>query len=154
MKSLSQMNVMVVFAVKYRISVFPKPFRQSLYDKLGIIINEYGCGSYPIAIGGTGDHVHIFLRLSPKIALETLVREIKSRSSRWLNNLPESRGRFEWQRGYGAFSYSQSARQNVIDYIANQEKHHERISFREEVDRFFALYGITPDPRDLPEELI
>ncbi|MDE6309669.1 MAG: IS200/IS605 family transposase [Muribaculaceae bacterium] len=144
---------MIVFGVKYRDAVLSPRLREALFQKICVVVAEYGRSSQVVAVGGVEDHVHVLVTLSSKISIEDLVREIKSRTSRWINKLPEYGMRFEWQRGYGAFSYSQSARESVINYIANQEEHHRRTSFREEMDRLFKLYDIKIDPRDLPETL-
>lgn len=142
---------MIVFGVKYRVGAIVPSIREGLYNKIRDIIADYGRGTYLVAIGGVADHIHILVGLSPKISLEELVREIKSRSTRWINSQDEYGWHFEWQRGYGAFSYSQSARPNVINYINQQEDHHRHLTFREEVEKFFERYGIVCDPRDLPD---
>ena len=79
-----------------------------------------------------------------------MVREIKSRSSRWINEQRLIPYRFDWQKGYGAFSYSKSLRDTVIHYINNQEEHHRVKTFREELEALFRAFEIDIDPRDLP----
>jgi REP element-mobilizing transposase RayT len=78
------------------------------------------------------DHIHILVSLKPTIALSDLVREIKSNSSKWINEKGFINGKFQWQEGFGAFSYSQSQLDTVITYINNQELHHQTKSFKEE----------------------
>lgn len=142
---------MLVFGVKYRLGLILPEAKDHIHAMLAKLVNEHGKGSHAIKVGGTKDHVHILFSLSPNIALKDLVREIKSRSSRWINENRMSVGRFEWQNGYGAFSYSQSARGSVINYIENQEEHHRILTFKEELVKFLELYGIVSDPRDLPK---
>lgn len=151
MDTFSQINIMLVFGVKYRLGLLAPEMREHVHALIGRIINDHGKGSRPICIGGTADHVHILLSLSTSISIADLTREIKSRSSRWINERRLTLGRFGWQNGYGAFSYSQSARPQVIEYIKNQEAHHRTLSFREELERFLELYNLTSDPRDLPD---
>lgn len=145
---------MAIFGVKYRLALINKDFRPYLHSFLSKIVEEHGKGSHAICIGGTQDHVHILFSLSSNIALSDLIREIKSRSSRWINENHHTVGRFEWQRGYGAFSYSQSAIVNVVKYVENQEEHHRHRSFREEFEEFLKKYDLVSDPRDLPQDPI
>ena len=85
-----------------------------------------------IAINGTSDHIHILLGIAPNIALSDLVRDIKANSSRFINDKNFVNGKFYWQEGFGAFSYSRSQLDNVIKYIENQKQHHEKQSFKNE----------------------
>ena len=78
------------------------------------------------------DHLHILMGLRPAMALAELVRDIKSDSSEWINRKRLSRGKFSWQEGYGAFSYGHSQLDTIIRYIQNQERHHQRRSFKDE----------------------
>lgn len=143
---------MVVFAVKNRCCLLHKDVRPLLYATIYKIVEDHGKGSHVVTIGGTNNHIHILLCVSTTIAIADLVREIKSRSSRWINDNRFTQGHFEWQNGYGAFSYSQSARDNVVSYIKNQEEHHRHKTFREEMEAFLDRYDVNFDPRDLPEE--
>ncbi len=154
MNTFTQLYIMVVFGVKYRLRLIDKNMKQPLHNMLWKILEAHGKGSKTLAIGGTADHVHVFFTLSPNIALSDLVREIKSRTSRWINEQGLCTGSFEWQRGYGAFSYSQSSKSQVLAYIGNQEEHHKRLTFREELQRFLDSYELISDPRDLPSDPI
>ncbi|MDE6543071.1 MAG: transposase [Muribaculaceae bacterium] len=144
---------MMVFGVKHRVALIHPHWRGHLHSTVAKILNEHGKGSHCICVGGTGDHIHVFFSLSVNIAISDLAREVKSRSSRWINEHKLAMGHFEWQSGYAVFSYSQSDRQKVINYINNQEEHHRRRSFREEVEKFLELYNLVSDPRDLPKDL-
>ena len=89
-------------------------------------------GSYPLAVNGWTDHVHAFFELQPKTAISDQMRMLKATSSKWINDNSFLKGRFQWQEGFGAFSYSKSQRDTIIRYIADQERHHKKISFKEE----------------------
>jgi hypothetical protein len=89
-------------------------------------------GNRPLAVNGYKDHVHIFFEMNPKYSLSELMRIIKASSSKWINDNHFVSGKFEWQSGYSSFSYSKSQRDNVINYILNQESHHRVKTFREE----------------------
>jgi REP element-mobilizing transposase RayT len=126
----SQINIHCVFAVKGRENVITKNFREELHKYLwGILKND---GVFPLAVGGWKDHIHIFFELKPDLRISDLMRMLKSTSSKWINENRFVLGKFQWQEGYGAFSYSRSQRDNVIKYIMNQEEHHKRKTFREE----------------------
>ncbi|MDE5750216.1 MAG: transposase [Duncaniella sp.] len=152
MDSYSQINIMVVFSVKNRICQLHGEIRPLLYAAICKIVEAHGKGSRVVTIGGISDHIHILIGLSTTITIADLVREIKSRSSRWINENRLVQGHFEWQSGYGAFSYSQSARPQVINYIQNQEEHHRHKTFREELEALLKRYDVDFDPRGLPKE--
>jgi len=97
-----------------------------------------------VAAGGTENHLHILILLPQTISLATAMREIKANSSRWLR---ETSVQFQWQEGYGAFSVSQSQRQAVEDYIANQAQHHRKRNFEEEFLALLKNSGVQYDPR-------
>ena len=85
-----------------------------------------------LAIGGTDNHIHMLFGLRPEESLSSLVLAIKRDSSKWINQSKLVKGRFQWQEGYSAFTYSKSHLPQVIGYIKNQEQHHARKTFREE----------------------
>lgn len=126
----TQITIQVVFAVKHRESVITKNHRPELYKYITGIINNKK--HKLLAINGVSDHVHILFGLNPSVALSDIVRDIKNNSSRFINEKGWISGHFEWQAGYGGFSYSRSQRPEVIRYIEDQEEHHKRGSFREE----------------------
>jgi putative transposase len=126
----TQLTIHVVFAVKRRENVIRKIHRTELYKYMSGIISKKK--HKPLAINGIGDHVHILFGLNPSIALSDIVRDIKNNSSRFINEKRWVAGHFEWQAGYGGFSYSRSQRSDVINYIDNQEEHHKMNSFRTE----------------------
>src|SRR5436190_8899122 len=128
--TFSQIYIQTVFAVESRQSLINPEFREDLYKYItGIVKNQ---GQKLIAINGMPDHVHILIGLKPAMALADLVREIKADSTNYINDQKFVRGHFNWQEGYGAFSYGHSQLNTIIRYIQNQEKHHSRRSFKDE----------------------
>lgn len=126
----SQLSVQAVFAVRSRENFILDPWRDQLHKYISGILKSTGATS--LAVGGWRDHVHIFFGLPVTTSIADLVGTVKSNSSRWINERKFVPGRFEWQSGYGAFSYSRGQRNKVIKYIMNQELHHSTTSFRQE----------------------
>ncbi|NJW51707.1 IS200/IS605 family transposase [Salinimicrobium oceani] len=138
--TFSQLYVQIVFAVKGRNSLIAEQWEQELYKYItGIITNK---NQKLLAINGMPDHIHILIGMKPSCCLSDLVREIKKASNEFINQRNFLKSRFEWQEGYGAFSYSHSALDNVITYIKNQKEHHKRRSFKEEYKEFLNKYRI------------
>lgn len=136
----TQIYIQIVFAVKGRDNLISYKWKDELYKYItGVIINE---GQKLLAINGMPDHVHILIGLKPTAALSNIVRDIKANSSRFINDKKWIAGKFEWQQGFGAFSYSHSQLTNVINYIQNQEEHHKTRTFRQEYIEFLNLYNI------------
>ena len=128
--TFSQIYIQAVFAVSSRQSLIKPAFQEDLYKYItGIVKNQ---GQKLICINGMPDHIHILIGLRPAMALADLVREIKADSTNFINKNRLVRGRFCWQEGYGAFSYGHSQLDTIIRYIQNQQKHHERHSFKNE----------------------
>jgi putative transposase len=97
-----------------------------------------------LAIGGTANHVHLLVALPPALCLAKAVQDLKGNTSRWLGEISNG---FAWQRGYGAFSVSESRRQAVIDYIGGQEEHHQKWSFEQEFLTLLRSSKIEFDPK-------
>lgn len=114
---------------------------------MGSIVKDNG--SIPIIINGTEDHVHILCVMSKNIALVKLVEEIKRHSSRWIKTLNPKYRQLHWQGGYAGFSVSQSLHDKTKNYIATQEKHHKKMTFKDELTAFLREYGIVYDERYL-----
>jgi len=100
-----------------------------------------------IAINGVGDHVHMLIGYKPNQNLSDLLKDIKGSSSGWINSKMFIKGKFNWQEGYGAFSYSHSQIDNVVKYINNQEAHHSKRSFEEEYLELLEKFEIEYDKR-------
>jgi len=128
--SYSQISIHCVFAVKHRDNFIIKQWRNDLHKYISGILSEKGAKS--LAVGGWKDHVHLFFGMPVTISISDLMGTIKANSSKWINDQNFVKGKFEWQAGYGAFSFSRSQRNTVIRYIMNQETHHETKTFKEE----------------------
>jgi len=100
-----------------------------------------------LAVGGWKDHVHIFFGLPPALSISNLIQKVKANSSRWINEKKFVNGKFQWQQGYGAFSYSRSHRDVVIKYVMNQEQHHSTRTFREEYLDMLNKFEIIYEPK-------
>lgn len=128
--TFSQIYIQTVFAVSGRMSLITKDYKEELYKYItGIVRNK---GQKLLQINGMADHLHILIGLRPAMAIAELVRDVKSDSSDWINRKKLARGKFAWQEGYGAFSYGHSQLDMIIRYIQNQERHHQRRSFKDE----------------------
>jgi putative transposase len=130
----TSLKVQIVFAVKYRRRDVDESLREELEKYICGIVTNYK--SKVLAIYCNPDHIHILIELNPSTALSDLVRGIKSNSSKWMNQKKYLSRPFNWQGGYGAFSYSQKALKNVIPYIENQAEHHRRNNFEAEYLEF------------------
>jgi len=143
----TQIHIHVIFAVKNRIGLIQKEWKDQLYKYIvGIIGNN---NHKVLAINGMPDHLHIFLGLRPTQSISDLMQDIKGSSSKWINDQKFVKGRFEWQEGYGAFSYGKSQVENVINYIRNQEIHHHKETFIEEYKSFLHKFDIQINERYL-----
>ncbi len=103
----------------------------------------------PVLINGPNDHVHLLFVLPASLSLSDLME--KANSSKWVHQRWPNRAFFAWQPGYTAFSVSQSSLEEVRQYIANQEEHHRKLTYREEVLAFLKKHGIQDDSRFVDE---
>jgi REP element-mobilizing transposase RayT len=141
------MYIQIVFAVKRRQNLIQKNWKDELNKYICGIVN--GKGQKVYAIGGVEDHIHILVSIKPNIAISDLVRDIKANSSKWINENEFVRGKFQWQEGFGAFSYAQSQLDNVIAYINNQEQHHQKKTFKDEYLTLLQKFDIEYDEKYL-----
>ncbi len=138
--TFSQIYIQVVFAVKGRGSLIKKEWEVELYKYItGIVQNK---GQKMLAINGMPDHIHFLIGMKPSCCLSDLVREVKKSSNAFIKVKRFSKFKFEWQEGYGAFSYSHSALDNVIFYVNNQKEHHKTKSFKEEYKDFLIKFQV------------
>jgi putative transposase len=143
----TQIYVQVVFAVQGRQNLIRPERKEELHKYItGIVTRQ---GQKLLAIHCMPDHTHILLGLKPSIALSDLVREIKTGSTNHINENRWVTGRFAWQEGFGAFSYSHSQLTEVIRYIQNQETHHQQKGFRDEYLAFLEKFKVAFDERFL-----
>jgi REP element-mobilizing transposase RayT len=147
----SQIYIQVVFAVQARENLIRPERKEELQKYITGIVSRQG--QKLIAIHCMPDHTHILLGLKPNLALTDLVGDIKTGSTNHINENRWVPGRFSWQEGFGAFSYSHSQLTGVINYIRNQEKHHQSRTFREEYMEFLKRLEIAHDDRYIFEPL-
>ena len=141
----TQIHIQAVFAVQNRDYIIHRSWRDELYKYItGIVQNNK---HKMLAINGMPDHVHILFGFRPSQSLSDLMQDIKGSSSRWINEKRFIKGKFSWQEGYGAFSYSKSALPNVIQYIRNQEEHHKERNFIQEYEALLEEFEIDYDQR-------
>ncbi len=147
--TLTNLTYHVVFSTKNRENLLHDSFRDSLYSYLGgIILGEKG---KLIKIGGTKDHVHILAKFSPAVTVSNMLQHIKGNSSKWVNDKKFLTTHFYWQRGYGAFSVSESMLNTVATYIENQAQHHRKMTFKEEFLILLEKHNIAYDEQYLWE---
>jgi REP element-mobilizing transposase RayT len=138
--SFTQIYIQLVFSPKHRELLLFDIIRPRIFEYLSGIVTNLGHKS--IIINGMEDHVHIFLGLNPKISVSETVKELKRSSSILINEKRLVPGKFEWQEGYGGFSYGHSQIEKVYTYIQEQEIHHRKRSFKEEYLEFLIRYDI------------
>ena len=138
--TFSQIYIQIVFAVKNREALIHPEWETELYKYItGIVQNK---GQKMLAINGTSNHIHLLIGIKPICCLSDLVREIKKSSNVFVKEKRFSRYNFQWQEGFGAFSYSHSALDKVVQYIQNQKEHHKKSTFREEYLSFLKKFNI------------
>jgi REP element-mobilizing transposase RayT len=135
----------MVFAVQDRISLIKPLWKDELYKYItGITQNN---GHKLIAINGITNHLHIAVGYKPHQLIPDLMQDIKGNSSKWINERKFVKGKFSWQAGYGAFSFSHSQIDAVVKYINNQEKHHKKKTFHEEYIELLERYNVAFDEK-------
>jgi putative transposase len=139
----TQIHIHAVFAVQNRMSLISEKWEERLYQYItGIIKNQ---NHKLLVINGMPDHIHILFGMRPAQSLSDLMQDIKGDSSRWINDNKFVLGKFSWQEGYGAFSYSKSQLSAVADYIENQKLHHKKKTFTEEYKKILSDFKIEFD---------
>lgn len=140
-QSLARLWTHLIFSTKNRLPFLKdKKLRTDMHAYLSRMLREQDCET--LIVNGVEDHVHALFALSRTHSIASVVKEIKRTSSGFAKELSPALSKFHWQRGYGAFSVSQSSLEEVIRYIENQEEHHKRITFQEEYRAFLKAYGI------------
>lgn len=147
-----QIYLQTVFAVKYRMAVIDKSWKHDLFAILGSLINQTNCKT--LIVNGVEDHVHCFLGLKPVVSVSELMKTVKAKSSKFINDHNLTSERFEWQEGYGVFSYSQSHVDTVFKYIKNQEEHHQKQTFKDEYLGLLQKFQVDYDEQYLFHDLI
>lgn len=149
--SYSQIFIQLVFVVKRREKMIKEAWEEELFKYIAGIISAKG--QKLMAINGVEDHIHILIGMKPSCRLSDLVKEIKFSSGGFINDKKLSKKPFRWQEGYGAFSYSQSAVKNVINYINNQKEHHRQTTFEKEYRDFLKKFNIEYQEKYFKEGL-
>lgn len=145
----TRIYLQLVFSPKGRENIIPVKHKEELQKyTTGIVQNRK---HKLLAINFMPDHVHIFIGYQPSQPLPDLLRDIKADTSKFINDKKWLPGKFSWQEGYGAFSYSHSQINDVIHYVNEQAKHHQRASFKEEYLRLLERFDVEYDPKYLFE---
>lgn len=141
----TQIHIQAVFAVQNRDSIIKPTWKNELYKYITGIVqtNKHKL----LSINGMPDHIHILFGFRPTQSLSDLMQDIKGDSSKWINEKGFVKGKFSWQEGYGAFSYSKSELHKVINYIERQEVHHKKTTFIEEYLEFLKEFEVDFDDR-------
>jgi len=137
----------LIFSTRKRQPLIVPDYQPRLYDYIGGTIRRQG--GIALAINGTPDHVHLLVKLRPDKAVSDVLRDLKANASGWLHEVFPALRDFSWQNGYGAFTVSASQVERVREYIANQEAHHHRHSFRDELIALLKANAIEFDERFL-----
>ena len=141
----TQLYIHFVFAVKNRSALLSTEWDERL--RLYITATVQNNGHKMLCINNLPDHVHMFVGLNPSQSLSDLMRLVKGDSSAFINKERLTRFKFQWQEGYGAFTYSKSQIDKVVKYIKNQQEHHKKITFLDEYRQFLTSFDITFDER-------
>lgn len=146
----TQLHIQLIFAVKYRRALIEESWENELQKYMtGIIQNK---SHKMLQINNVTDHIHIFIGMRPDQSISSLVQLVKAESTNWINDNKLSKKSFYWQEGFGAFSYSKSDVQRVINYIMNQKEHHKKERFLDEYKRLLQLFEIDWDERYIFKE--
>ncbi|BAX79105.1 MAG: IS200/IS605 family transposase [Labilibaculum antarcticum] len=144
-QSLSKVYVHITFSTKNRQALIDSKIKNSLFEYIGGICNGLEC--FPVRVGGYVDHIHILCLLSKKITQIKLLEEVKKQSSKWVKSKGNQYNNFYWQDGYGIFSVNPSEIDLVVDYIENQNEHHSKKSFQDELRGFLKKYNVEFDEK-------
>jgi len=147
--TFSQIHIQFIFATKGRANLISDKWKNELHHYISGIIK--GKNQTPIIVNGMPDHIHAFVGLEPSMRISDLARDMKNNSSNFINDNKLVKGKFSWQGGYGAFSYSHSHIDRVYNYILNQEKHHKKKTFQDEYFGFLKKFEIPFDEKYLFE---
>lgn len=141
----TQIHIQSIFSVQNRFCVIRDNWEEELFKYIsGIVQNN---GHKVLAINGMPDHVHLFFGMRPTQSLSDLMQDVKASSSKWINQKQFVNGKFSWQEGFAAFSYSKSHVDSVIEYIRSQKSHHCKRSFTEEYLEFLKKFDVPYDER-------
>ncbi len=150
-----QIYLQTIFAVKYRKAAIDKKWNERLFGVIGNLINETKCKT--IIVNGVEDHVHCFIGLKPVVSVSELMKTVKAKSSKYINDHSLTTRHFEWSRffgSYGVFSYRQNDVDSIYKYIQNQEEHHKIQTFRDEYLELLKEFKVEYDEQYIFQDLI
>jgi putative transposase len=136
----TQLHIQFIFAVKYRQALIDKAWKERLHQYITGIFQENQ--HKMLQINSMPDHIHILIGMRPHQSISSLIQNVKTESSKWIKTQRVCSVPFAWQEGYGAFSYSKRQAPEVIQYIMNQEKHHQKKSFLDEYKDFLNAFEV------------
>ncbi|MDX1641351.1 MAG: IS200/IS605 family transposase [Balneolaceae bacterium] len=141
----TQIHIQFVFAVKYRRSLITPEWKERLHQYITGIFQQNN--HKMLQINSMPDHIHILVGFRPSQSISSMIQNVKTESSKWIQQQKICGSKFAWQEGYGAFSYSKSHVPRVIRYIQNQEEHHKKVSFLEEYRKILSAFEVEYDER-------
>ena len=141
----SQLYIQFIFAVQNRECLINPQWEERLYQYISGIVRNHK--HKMIVINGVADHIHILISMHPEQSISKLMQTVKGESSTWINEQKLTKGKFNWQEGYGAFSYSKSHQDNVYKYIMNQKEHHKKRTFIDEYKELLDKFEIEYDEK-------
>lgn len=147
--TFSQIYLQFVFAVRHRQYLIPKAHKEELHKYFtGLVKNR---NAKMLAVNCMPDHIHLFVGFKPNVLISDFVKELKVESNEFINAKKWGKGKFNWQEGYGVFSYSHSHIDSVIKYIINQERRHKRVNFNQEYHEFLEKFQVSFEKKYLFE---
>ena len=148
----TQIHLQLIFAVQNRVSLIDPKWENQLHKYLTGIVQNYD--HKMLIVNGMPDHLHLVIGMRPVQSLSNLMQIVKKDSSKWINDNQFVKGKFSWQEGYGAFSYSKSQLPRLINYVENQKAHHSKKTFLKEYVEFLDKFEVAYEDRYLFHEVL
>ena len=143
--SYSKLSFHLIWSTKNREALITDDIKNRLYGYIKTVINDKKQHVY--VINGMPDHIHLLIGLSPTICVSDFIKDVKTSATKWMHSSPINLKTFSWQEGFSAYTVGYSTIQSVIQYIKNQENHHQTVTFEEEYTHFLKLQNINHDQR-------
>jgi REP element-mobilizing transposase RayT len=143
----TNLNYHIVFSTKERRELITSTIEDELHKYIGGIVRNLE--GKLLEANGMPNHLHLLVKLKPKLALSDVIRDIKANSSGWLNERNRSLHKFAWQDGFAAFTVSQSQMPRVAGYIRNQKQRHKRMDYKTELVKLLEKNEIEYEARYL-----
>ena len=148
----TQLHIQFIFAVKFRAAMIESSWSESLHKYITGIFQKND--HKMLQINSMPDHIHSLIGLNVNQSISSIIQNVKSESSKWINDQKLTRCKFSWQDGYGAFSHSKSQVPDVIRYIQQQQLHHQNQTFIQEYKAFLEAFALEYDERYIFKDLI